>query len=635
MQTSSNIKPESESHPAAKFVTVVWGAAYIERFASLALPSFLAPGNLPALAAETNLEVVILTSRNDIANFRMHDTFKRLQTVCPVSFIDIDDLITNGLYGVTLTLAYARAMFRYGSAMTSTHFVLMNADFILADGSLRSLARHIRAGRSIVLGPSFRSTAEAVEPELERAVDPASGTLVMKPREMVELALAHPHPTTIAKTITQGLCHSDHPNQLFWQIDRQTVLARYFLIFPLCLRPEREVTAINSYIDYCFLPEMCPSGDEAVMDDSDEFFMLELQNSDQERFMVQLGQQTTRDVARRLQAWTTAEHRRAARHDVVFHAGEIPPETQQARRVAQEYVDKVAQHLGKPLPHAFHRHWIGGVRAWKERRSAQGLPASAIEIAPLPARSTLRLLAFHARASIPPAIAFLQRVTRRCARLLLGRPPCVTAFHPEWLDYRFLTSVVDAIPSDSGTRLLVVGRQSETLFQLLQRFDHPRIVTAAEVLKAPASISCADGSITHVLIYLQDRDCRLASTVFRHCRSTVGGDAQFSVLLHNRDGALSGLVIPRIEDMVSSGLSAATTLFSGGRVKWLNQRLWKLLRRLYSRLGVWSLPWVVPAGIVLLPTTLLTNLLYATRVPGDSYLPKCSALLFRIDRLRP
>jgi hypothetical protein len=75
--------------PKVKFLTVVWGEAYITRFATPALPSFLAPGNLPALAAGSDLG-----------------------TICPTRFVAIDDLITTSAYGFPLTLAYARAVSR-------------------------------------------------------------------------------------------------------------------------------------------------------------------------------------------------------------------------------------------------------------------------------------------------------------------------------------------------------------------------------------------------------------------------------------------------------------------------------------------------------------------------------------------
>jgi hypothetical protein len=249
--------------PKAKFLTAVWGKTYIARFASLSLPSFLAPGNLPALAQATDLEVVIMTRHDDIEYFENHATFRKLLAICPVRFVEIDDLITTKVYGVTLTLAYARPVIACGPDMLDTHFVFMNADFVLADGSLRALCKHILANRSIVLGPSFRATAEAVEPLLESAIDSSSGALSIPPRQLAALSLPHPHPTTIAKTLNQDFCHSRQPNQFFWQVDEQTILGRYYLIFMLCLKPERIITTINGFCDYSFVPEMCPHSREA------------------------------------------------------------------------------------------------------------------------------------------------------------------------------------------------------------------------------------------------------------------------------------------------------------------------------------------------------------------------------------
>ncbi len=208
--------------PKAKFLTVVWGETYIERFASLALPSFLAEGNLPALAEATELEVVIMTRHDDIEFFQSAPTFHKLTAICPVRFVEIDDLVTTSVYGVTLTLAYARPIIACGAEMLKTHFVFMNADFVLADGSLRSLGRHIVAGRSIVLGPSFRATAEAVEPVLEAMVDTETGVLAVPARRLAKLSLASPHPTTLAKTLNQNFYHSTQPNQFFWQVDKNT-----------------------------------------------------------------------------------------------------------------------------------------------------------------------------------------------------------------------------------------------------------------------------------------------------------------------------------------------------------------------------------------------------------------------------
>jgi hypothetical protein len=74
----------------------------------------------------------------------------------------------------------------------------------------------------------------------------------------------------------------------------------------LCLKPERIIERIDSYCDYGFIPEMCPSGNTAVMADSDEFFMLELQQREQEMGLLHLGRASDVEIAHSLDEWTTA-----------------------------------------------------------------------------------------------------------------------------------------------------------------------------------------------------------------------------------------------------------------------------------------------------------------------------------------
>jgi hypothetical protein len=359
--------------PKVKFLTVVWGEAYIERFCSLSLPSFMAPGNLPSLAKNTELEVVIMTCETDRAYFEKNLSFLRLRDLCSVRFVSIDDLMGSTVYGVTLTLAYARPIIACGEDMLNTHFIFMNADFVLADGSLHSLSKHIHDGRSIVLGPSYRAVAEEVEPTLEALVDKTSSVLEIAPRDLVRLSLPHPHRTTTAKIMNQQVFCSSSPNQLFWQVDENTILGRYFLIFMLCLKPERVMHEVKSYCDYSFIPELCPSGDEVAMGDSDDFFMLEMQSRTQETSMLRQGTLTYRNIAQSLSQWATAEHLRVASHNIVFHSEELPAELTKVKQDADAVIRSISGFFQKPKSYLNHYYWVMGVEAWKGHRRVRGL----------------------------------------------------------------------------------------------------------------------------------------------------------------------------------------------------------------------------------------------------------------------
>ncbi|QPH52603.1 hypothetical protein [Pontivivens ytuae] len=358
-----------------RFLTAVWGERYVREFASLSLPSFLAPGNLPALVREVDLEVVIMTTQSSSEAFDREPAVRRLRETAPCRFIFIDDLVTNGLYGVTLTLAYARGIMDAGAAQTDTWFVFMNSDFVLADGSLRSLLPHLGVEPGAIMSASLRAKAERVVPLLDSYRCQGETILSLSSREGVRLALEHPHRTVVAKTLSQSAITSSTHNQLYWRVDDQTLLARNHLIFMLAIRPEVPLAPISSYCDYGFTPAMVPSGRIDVIDDSDTFFMLELQPSQQEAEMVSWGKADTSRIVKQLESWTTREHRLCARCDVVFHSGEVPTGLDDVRTEAKAFVDALHARMRDPLPAEHHAQWVLGVEAWRdlmERSTWQG-----------------------------------------------------------------------------------------------------------------------------------------------------------------------------------------------------------------------------------------------------------------------
>jgi len=62
-------------NPKVRVLVPIWGKRYIKQFIDLALPSFLAPGNLPALEEATNLEMVILVSATSYLDFDKYRRF--------------------------------------------------------------------------------------------------------------------------------------------------------------------------------------------------------------------------------------------------------------------------------------------------------------------------------------------------------------------------------------------------------------------------------------------------------------------------------------------------------------------------------------------------------------------------------
>src|SRR5262245_33731868 len=208
-----------------RIITYAWGERYVDTLLTLTLPALLAPGNLPYVASEVPCELVILTERRFFPKFNRHPAIARVRNICPVRFMRLDDLIVSkDKYGMTLTYALHRAFSDLGSAMTERWQIFLNADFILADGSLRNVIRHLSRGERIVASPSYCTIAEEVIPELRKRVDATTSILSVPPRELARLVLQHRHLVIHGKTVNQLSFHMRYVDQFYWSVDDGTLL---------------------------------------------------------------------------------------------------------------------------------------------------------------------------------------------------------------------------------------------------------------------------------------------------------------------------------------------------------------------------------------------------------------------------
>jgi hypothetical protein len=164
---------------------MAWGESYIGELFNYALPALLAPGNLPALVEEFDCEVVLVTEEAWFDQLRQHQSYRRIAEYCPIELRPVDEFVHRAdAYGMALTFALFRGFEELGPAMLDTYLVFFNTDFIMADGSLRSVARKIREGERLMLSPSYCVVLEEVMPQLAALRDAGGGVLAVPPREM-------------------------------------------------------------------------------------------------------------------------------------------------------------------------------------------------------------------------------------------------------------------------------------------------------------------------------------------------------------------------------------------------------------------------------------------------------------------
>ena len=168
-----------------RLVTVAWGGRYVDDLLSFCLPALLAPGNLPFLARDYDCEFIIVTSRPFVSRIEAHPLHARLGSLGRVEVRELDPLVVaNGTYGLALTHANFQGFADLGESMREYYLLFAFADFILADGSLASLAPRMRAGAPLLMAPSYCAVRERAIPELRPFID----------EEETSLAVKHPCP---------------------------------------------------------------------------------------------------------------------------------------------------------------------------------------------------------------------------------------------------------------------------------------------------------------------------------------------------------------------------------------------------------------------------------------------------------
>src|SRR5262249_12049084 len=314
----------------------------------------------------------------------------------------LDDLIVSkDKYGMTLTYALHRAFRDLGPAMTEHWQIFLNADFILANGSLRSVIRHLSRGERIVASPSYCTIAEEVIPELRKRLDATHSILSLPPRELARLVLQNRHAVIQGKTVNQTSFHMRYADQFYWSVDDSTLIGYQMPVSIVGLWPERYVAEPNSYWDYGLIWEYCPRAEICVIGDSDDFMMLELRNKSVAHDQIIPGPPDKKAIAERMITWVTLYQQYFLNFPLTLHDRDLPPIIDDSRVKLRSFVDEVMSNT-PPLPsHIKHSQWeyhwatfqdarrlSSRIRSWGKTRlgAAPRVKRKAIEMCKLLAR---------------------------------------------------------------------------------------------------------------------------------------------------------------------------------------------------------------------------------------------------------
>jgi len=453
--------------PKARLIVPFWGLSYTRKVLDLTLPALVSPNNLPALAEDFDVELCLVTERALFGHIRESVVYRRCLEFCEVIFEPIDDILTGvaGDYGPVLTFALFKGFVGLRERMLDYYLLFLCADFIVADGSYRTIGRLMLEGKRVIHCPSFRANEDGVLPAIMERVDRERGVLAVSCREMAGLALEHRHMTVKARTVNQKLFHQWRMDQFYWYVDEHTLVGYQWPIAVAALKPEVVVEKPVLMFDYGFIPEICPSGEYHFIPESDQAFMLEIQRRLAGEDMIRLGWISDEDMVKDLNLWTTREHRICGRRPHVFHARDIPPETERVIKTSGVYMDSLISRLAPPNPHCGHplfKNWWNTVCRRMETTAAEtGSPTVVTETgasasSTTPAASFSRALARHAASTL----AWTGRnIVAPLYRALFGRRPFMRMCHPYWIDTHRIAERLAELSKD-GKVLNVASRES-------------------------------------------------------------------------------------------------------------------------------------------------------------------------------
>lgn len=441
------------SRQPVRLITIAWGEKYIDQLFSLTLPAILAPNNLPALARDFVCELIIVTEGAWFERLRRHPVFALLRQYCGIELRPIDDLVNQpDAYGMTLTYGLFRGFEELGSAMLDRQLIFFNADFILADGSLRTVGEKIRSGERLILAPSYCVVSETVAPWLAALKDGEHGLLTVPPREMAAVALRNRHNTIRGKTVNQRAFSVEWMDQFYWLVDDQTLIGHQLPFAVVSMRPERVLNDMCTFWDYGIISEACPTTSRCVIADSDDFLMIELRSADTARDQLRLGWPEPKEIAGRLKQFITKDPIALARHTLLLHSGNLSPELDEAKAKLDQFVEAVLAELPpEPTHWVNHPIWAYHYPAFRQAREA----FFGRRAAPAPTGSSL-VAAVPEETALPVLVTGwgLKASIRRLYQRHFGRPPWFRPLHPRWADAQ---PVLKLLRQHADSRTLVVS----------------------------------------------------------------------------------------------------------------------------------------------------------------------------------
>lgn len=253
--TSCDIRPSGNASLPCEFVVAVWGGPYLEMLSELALPTWLAPGNLPAFATKRRTHLTLYTTPEGSAFLTSTPAWQRLTGILDAKVSVFGR--SNPAHPMDHLTVWQKGI---DQAQACGRFAFMLApDTVWADGSLSYVEELISAGKQLIFILQPRVAHETASPEIRRRfTDRTTGAISIPPEDLAGLLVRHMEFYT-ASSVMPARRLPIHLEQLLWPTAEGGIEAR-----ALAMDPRGLDTSALAFRPYAFAITSLPDPSKAA-----------------------------------------------------------------------------------------------------------------------------------------------------------------------------------------------------------------------------------------------------------------------------------------------------------------------------------------------------------------------------------
>ena len=407
--------------PPLHFVTSVWGEQFCDTFLSVTLPCLLSTGNIPSISDKSSCVYKIFTSPESRKVIEQSAAVGRLR-----QYVDIEIRLIEGRSGNkydTSSDCYRIATREAHNAGAATVYLI--PDMVFADGGIASCIDVLRSGKRAILSLGLRTVRNTLAPELLKNFC-KDGSICIRPRELVRLAIGHLHPITESH-FYEGTSSTFHPAAFCWPVTEDGFVVHSFHLQPIALYPCSASAEFSGTIDDDLLLQSGFSEDQIhIVCDSDEILWFEMSDLSYRFPMPKrhgMGQ-----IVNWMETACNQRHRWMFQHAIRIHSGEVDTPTwnsveAQAKKVAQEVLSAYEDEQRGLFKRGSTQEWLVGIHRFARRltvRAQSYLDTEGVLIGQFP-WSLFKLFVAGGIVAGVQVYSGLSRITRRVVALLIPR----------------------------------------------------------------------------------------------------------------------------------------------------------------------------------------------------------------------